>query len=86
MRVPGNTVARRASREPIIITTNSAFAGWGAVFPAATCVTTIVDRLVHHSVVTDIDADSWRLKEARENESKRLRGSVHESIQPQQPA
>jgi DNA replication protein DnaC len=68
-------VSRRYEDKPIIITTNSAFADWGAVFPAATCVTTIVDRLVHHSVVTDIDADSWRLKEARENEAKRSRGS-----------
>jgi DNA replication protein DnaC len=79
-------VSRRYEDKPIIITTNSAFADWGAVFPAATCVTTIVDRLVHHSVVTDIDADSWRLKEARENEAKRSRGSAHESTQPQQPA
>lgn len=64
-------VTRRYEEKPIILTTNSVFADWGSVFPAATCVTTIVDRLVHHSVVTAIDADSWRLKEARENEAKR---------------
>lgn len=77
-------VSRRYEDKPIIITTNSVFADWGAVFPAATCVTTIVDRLVHHSVVTDVDADSWRLKEARETEAKRSRGPDHESTQPQQ--
>lgn len=64
-------VTRRYEEKPIILTTNSVFADWGSVFPAATCVTTVVDRLVHHSVVTAIDADSWRLKEARENEAKR---------------
>lgn len=64
-------ISRRYEDKPIILTTNSAFADWGAIFPAATCVTTIVDRLVHHSVVTAIDADSWRLKEARENEARR---------------
>jgi DNA replication protein DnaC len=64
-------ISRRYEDKPIILTTNSTFAEWGSVFPAATCVTTIVDRLVHHSVVTNIDGDSWRLKEARENEARR---------------
>lgn len=64
-------VSRRYEDKPIILTTNSTFAEWGSMFPAATCVTTIVDRLVHHSVITAIDGDSWRLKEARENEARR---------------
>ena len=64
-------VSRRYENKPIILTTNSAFADWGTVFPAATCVTTIIDRLVHHSVITAIDAKSWRLKEARESEARR---------------
>lgn len=64
-------VSRRYEDKPIILTTNSTFAEWGPMFPAATCVTTIVDRLVHHSVVTAIDGASWRLKEARENEARR---------------
>jgi len=62
-------VSRRYENKPIILTTNSVFADWATVFPAATCVTSIIDRLVHHSVITPIDADSWRLKEARENET-----------------
>jgi DNA replication protein DnaC len=69
-------VCRRYEDKPIILTTNSVFGDWGAVFPAATCVTTIVDRLVHHSIVTAIDADSWRLKEARENEARRSRNTT----------
>lgn len=64
-------ISHRYEDKPVIITTNATFREWGAVFPSASCVTTIVDRLVHHSVVTSIKAKSWRLKEAREQEAKR---------------
>jgi DNA replication protein DnaC len=53
-----------------IITTNLAFADWGTVFPNATCVVTLVDRLCHHAEVITIDAESYRLKESRERSSK----------------
>lgn len=51
---------------PIIVTTNRSFTEWGDLFPNATCVVPLVDRLVHHSEIIDIDGESYRLKEARE--------------------
>lgn len=51
---------------PIVVTTNRSFTEWGALFPNATCVVALVDRLVHRSEIIDIDGDSYRLKEARE--------------------
>jgi DNA replication protein DnaC len=65
-------VSRRYEDKPIVLTANTSFGQWNEVFPSATCVTTIVDRLVHHSRITVIDADSWRLKEAKEQEAARL--------------
>ena len=47
-----------------MITTNLAFKKWGSVFPGAACVAALVDRFVQHCHVIDIDADSWRRKEA----------------------
>jgi DNA replication protein DnaC len=58
-------ISRRYEDKPIILTTNSAFAEWGAVFPAATCVTTIVDRLVHHSIIVEMRGDSFRQQAAK---------------------
>jgi len=52
-------------QRPIIITTNRAFNDWGELFPSATCVVPLVDRLVHRCEVVHIEGDSWRLKEAR---------------------
>jgi len=42
------------------------FTEWREIFPNATCVVSIVDRLVHHSEIVNIEADSFRLKEAKE--------------------
>jgi DNA replication protein DnaC len=60
---------------PIVITTNKPFAEWGEVFPNASCVVTLVDRLVHRSEVVQIEGSSYRLKEAQERRHRRKKGS-----------
>jgi len=64
-------VSRRYTHKSIILTTNKPFAEWNEVFPNASCVVTLVDRLVHHAEIVQIDADSYRLKEAQEREAER---------------
>lgn len=64
-------VSRRYEHKPILVTTNKAFTEWGSVFASATSVTTIVDRMVHRCEVVKIDADSYRLKEHKEQAAKR---------------
>lgn len=59
-----NIVSRRHEQRAIVITTNISFKQWGAIFPGAACVGALVDRFVQHCHVLDIDADSWRQKEA----------------------
>lgn len=36
------------------------------MFPRAACVVTLVGRLIHRAEVIDIEAESYRLKEAKE--------------------
>lgn len=50
----------------ILVSTNKQFAEWSQVFPHAACVVTLIDRLVHRAEIIDIDAESYRLKEAKE--------------------
>jgi len=52
--------------KPVLLSTNKAFSEWNEVFPHAACVVTLVDRLIHRAEVIDIEADSYRLKEAKE--------------------
>lgn len=64
-------VSRRYEYKPIIITTNKPFKEWTDIFPNASCVVSVVDRLVHHSEIITIEAESFRLKEATEQSEQR---------------
>jgi len=55
----------------IVLSTNKPFAEWSQVFPNAACVVTLIDRLLHRAELLDIEADSYRLKEAKERAVKK---------------
>jgi DNA replication protein DnaC len=59
-------VSRRYQEKSTLVTTNRPFAQWGEVFPNAACVVSLIDRLVHHAEIIEIEGDSYRLKEAKE--------------------
>jgi DNA replication protein DnaC len=65
------TTRRYQLRRPLVLTTNKAFGEWNQVFPNATCVVALIDRLVHRSEILAIDGDSYRLKEAKERAARR---------------
>lgn len=64
-------VSRRQEGKSTLVTTNKPFAEWKEVFPHATCVVALVDRLVHRAQVVAIEGESFRLKEAKEREARR---------------
>ena len=66
-------VSRRYSNKPILLTTNKPFAEWGEVFPNASCVVTLVDRLTHHAEIAVIEGESYRRKEAKEAAAKKAK-------------
>jgi DNA replication protein DnaC len=66
-------VTRRYGSRSTLVTTNKPFAEWSEVFPNATCVVTLVDRLVHRSEIVPIEGDSYRAKEAKELAAERAR-------------
>ncbi|WP_437963148.1 ATP-binding protein [Sorangium sp. So ce260] len=71
---------RYDAQKPLLLSTNKAFADWGQVFPHAACVVTLVDRLVHRAEVIEIEAESYRFKEAKElsaTRSKQRRSKKH---------
>jgi len=68
-------ISRRCQHKSTLITTNKPFAEWAEVFPNATTVVTIVDRLVHRCELTSIEGDSYRLKESKENAQEGVKRS-----------
>jgi DNA replication protein DnaC len=66
-------VNRRYERKPVILTTNRPFKEWNEVFPNATCIITLLDRLLHHADVTVIEGDSYRVRESEQETAARRR-------------
>jgi DNA replication protein DnaC len=72
-------ISRRYQTSSTIITTNKSFSEWGEIFPNASCVVSLIDRLVHNSEIIDIDADSYRMKEATEKKLQRKQERIKKS-------
>jgi DNA replication protein DnaC len=58
-------VSRRYERRSLVLTTNLSFSEWSSVFPNATTVTALIDRVVHHADIITIEGDSYRRREAK---------------------
>lgn len=64
-------INRRYERKPVILTTNRPFKEWNEVFPNATCIVTLLDRLLHHADVTVIEGNSYRVRESEQETAAR---------------
>lgn len=47
----------------MILTSNRVFAEWGEVFGDPVVATALLDRLLHHAVVVQIEGPSYRLRQ-----------------------
>src|ERR1035437_12199 len=54
----------RYERNSLLLTTNRVFKDWNTVFPNATCIAALLDRLTHHADVTLIEGTSYRVRES----------------------
>jgi len=66
-------INRRYERKSLIVTTNRIFKEWNEVFPNATCIATMLDRLLHHADATVIEGDSYRVRESEQEAAARRR-------------
>jgi DNA replication protein DnaC len=56
-------VNARYERGAMILTSNRGFAEWGEVFGHPVVATALLDRLLHHAVVVQIEGASYRLRQ-----------------------
>lgn len=65
-------MAERYERRSLIITSNLVFSQWDRIFKTPMATAAAIDRLVHHSVIIEIDRLSVRAEEAKKrNEAKK---------------
>ena len=55
-------VSNRYERMSMIVTSNKPFSAWGEIFEDTTVAAAILDRLLHHATVLQIDGDSYRMR------------------------
>jgi DNA replication protein DnaC len=67
--------AREVSSRSMLITTNLAFRDWNTVFPNATSIATLLDKLTHHADVTLIEGQSYRVHESQKEAAARRKKS-----------
>ena len=56
-------VNARYEKGAMILTSNRGFAEWGEVFGDPVVATALLDRLLHHAVVIQIEGSSYRMRE-----------------------
>ena len=58
-----NLIAKRYEKSSTIITTNSPFSKWADIFQEPVLTNALLDRLLHHCSVMNINGPSYRLKD-----------------------
>jgi DNA replication protein DnaC len=57
-----NLISEMYERKSIIITSNKSFEGWAEMMGDEVMTTALLDRLLHHARVFNLDGESYRLK------------------------
>jgi DNA replication protein DnaC len=65
-------IARRYERGSIILTSNKSFGEWGDIIGDPVIATAMLDRLLHHSRILNLNGESYRMKEKKlQNEKQK---------------
>ena len=63
-------IAERYERKSIAITANQSFGDWNKVFPDHAMMIAAVDRLVHHSIIFEMNVESYRRRGALDRKAR----------------
>ena len=69
MEVLFTLLAERYERGSVMITSNLPFSQWERIFKDPATTAAAVDRLVHHSVIVELNLESYRLKESKKQKT-----------------
>lgn len=70
MEVLFTLLAERYERGSVMLTSNLPFSKWEAIFKDPMTTAAAIDRLVHHSVILELNLASYRLEEAKRSNTK----------------
>ena len=68
-------LSERYEKGSVLLTTNLAFSQWERIFQNKETTTAVIDRLVHHSVILEMNLPSYRLEVSQQRQQK-----AHEAL------
>jgi DNA replication protein DnaC len=74
MEVLFTFLAERYERKSLMITSNLVFSEWDKIFKDPMTTAAAIDRLVHHSIILELDNESYRARKARQDKADKERG------------
>jgi DNA replication protein DnaC len=69
MEVLFTLLAERYERGSVLITSNLPFSKWEAIFKDPMTTAAAIDRLVHHSVILELNIPSYRVEQAKKSKA-----------------
>ena len=68
MEVLFTFLSERYERRSILITSNLVFSEWDKIFKDPMTTAAAIDRLVHHSIILELNNESYRAQQARKRQ------------------
>ena len=68
MEVLFTLLAERYERGSVMLTSNLPFSKWETIFKDPMTTAAAIDRLVHHSVILELNIPSYRLEQAKQKQ------------------
>ena len=68
MEVLFTLLAERYERGSVVLTSNLPFSGWESIFKDPMTTAAAIDRLVHHSVIIELNVPSYRVEQAKKRQ------------------
>jgi DNA replication protein DnaC len=78
MEVLFTLLAERYERGSVLLTSNLPFSGWEAISKDPMTTAAAIDRLVHHSVIVELNISSYRAEQAKK--AKQARPTAPEEV------
>ena len=69
MEVLFTLLAERYERGSVLISSNLPFSKWEAIFKDPMTTAAVIDRLVHHSVILELNIPSYRMEQAKKKKA-----------------
>ena len=70
-------LAELYEQRSLVITSNLVFSQWDNIFKDKMTTTAAIDRLVHHATIIELNAESYRISEAKNNKSCKRKMEVN---------